>query len=53
MSTASLNQSTHCLVTLSLLGNPGLFAGDNVVLIDALAQVLGLPSPCPSIVPPP
>jgi Right handed beta helix region/Family of unknown function (DUF6519) len=49
MATASLNQSTHCLVTFGLLGAPSQVTGNNVVLIDALAQALGLPSPCPGI----
>ncbi len=48
MSTASLNQSTHCLVTLSLLGNSTLFHGGNVVLINGLAALSQQPSPCPS-----
>jgi hypothetical protein len=48
MSTASLNQSTHCLVTLSFLGNSSVFQSGNVILINGLAALQGLPSPCSS-----
>jgi hypothetical protein len=46
LATASLNQSTHCLYVASLLGAPGQFQDNNLVLIDVWSQARGQPLLC-------